>query len=136
MVPARVRVALEYLSLLTSKTMVRAAVNDMAIQEIPGQELSSEEVTAQATACNMLSFYFAGKMPADYWERLDAEDRAYQRGEGGELSPCFNCRGINANTLTKNCHFCRGNGFVFVTPAVMEEVATAEQLTASSEKDE
>jgi len=121
-VPARVRVAMEYLNLMSQKTMTHAAGNDLIIEQIPGQELTDEEASAQATACNMLENYFAGKMPPDYWERLDAQDRAHDRGEEGTIMPCPNCGEGVAVGSAKECRLCCGNRFIFVTPAVMDEM--------------
>ncbi len=93
-VPARVRVALEFLGMMTTKAMTRAAATEHIIQEIPGQH---------------------------YWERIDAQDRAHQRGETGTLMPCPNCDDATTLSAKQSCKLCRGNHFIVVTPAVVDE---------------
>lgn len=77
-VPPRVCVAMEFLNRLTAKTAIVPLPNYMGdgkldYTPIDGQRLSDEEANAQATACNLLSRYFAGDLPDSPWDKPDAK---------------------------------------------------------------
>jgi hypothetical protein len=115
-VPARVRMAMEFLGMLTHKTMSRAAVSDIGIEVLPGQQLCDEEVATQATACNLLSRYFAGKLTPDCWEKLryDAmKQRAQHGGREGIIIRCISCG--HGPMPNPSCELCKGSGKVFVS---------------------
>jgi hypothetical protein len=108
--PTRIQVALVFLQQLTSKTQPRVATNDISIERIEGQKLTTAEINAQATACNMLNDYFLGKLEPDVFdkteEHLPESPESYIR--------CFAC-GSHAQA---GCVFCCGSGTVLVRPGV------------------
>ena len=67
--PIRAQLAMGLLQLLTKKTATQVAGNDHEIREIPGQQLTDEELATFATAQHALSAYFGGKLEPDIWER-------------------------------------------------------------------
>lgn len=113
--PARVRIALEVLQHLSFKTMIRAAVNDLAIEQIDGQELTTGESNLQATACNFLNDYLAGKMKPDRLERV-RERLAYTSPVGDELGMLIRCFNCAPQPPSPTCPFCHGKGNVLVYP--------------------
>lgn len=114
--PARVRAALEFLANLGGKTATRAAANDMAIELIPGQELSAGERHAQEAACEMLAAYFAGRLRPNYWERRPPR-RGRPGGDGdGALISCPVCR----DGASSRCRLCRGTGMLMTYPTSEE----------------
>ena len=113
--PARVRVALEFLMQLTVKTMTRAAISDIAIEEIPGQKLTSGEQDAQQSACQMLADYFRGHMEPDMREKEERE--LLKRGLSGRDPGLFlRCMACAPGPINPNCRLCRGLGSVLVFP--------------------
>jgi len=119
-VPARVRIAMEFLNSLTVKGMTRAAVYESGAQEIKGQNLSDEEADAQATACNLLSQYFAGKLPPDQWEslRVDALKKQAATGEKNQKGMVLNCvMCSNRRQPRRDCPLCEGSGVILVVGA-------------------
>lgn len=72
-VPPRVQVAMEFLRRLDSKTAVvplpTYSGDRYEVHPVDGQKLCDEEVAAQATACNLLSQYFAGKLTECQWDK-------------------------------------------------------------------
>ena len=110
--PARVRAAMEFVNSLTYKTMARVALNDLQIQEIPGQKLTDEELTAQATAFNLLSSYFSGRLKPDDWEKLDLEV-PNKSDQAGSVINCPICIGSSSRA---DCILCKGRGQVVVYP--------------------
>lgn len=122
-IPARVEKALEFLGLLTFKTMDRAAASDSQVVEIEGQKLTAEEQSAQATALSLLEQYFAGKLQPDVWEgaKVKFEDKsadaagkkakAGSMGDGSVIQCPAGCLG-----QYPDCKMCNGTGRVFVTP--------------------
>lgn len=123
-IPARVEKALEFLGLLTFKTMDRAAVSDSQVVEIEGQKLTAEETSAQATALSLLEQYFAGKLQPDVWEdaKVKFEDKSAEAagkkskegkgmGDGSVIQCPAGCLG-----QCPDCKMCNGTGRVFVTP--------------------
>lgn len=114
-VPARVRVAADYLKALTWKTQAFPAANDVAIEVVPGQRLTADEEAAQTAAANLLEHYFKGDLPASEPEALalrqaaDPDKRAM-----GTLIHCMNCNGHRGNS---GCKLCRGCGGLLVYPS-------------------
>jgi len=122
-VPARVRMALEFLSMMTHKTMSRAAVSDIGIEVLPWQDLCDEEVATQATACNLLSRYFAGKLTPDVWEKLryDAmKQRVQQGGKEGMVIRCIGCG--HGPMPNPTCELCKGSGKIFVSSFLQQGI--------------
>jgi hypothetical protein len=115
-VPARIRVAMDFLVNLTVKTMARGMVNDIAFETLPGQTLKKEELLAQANACHLLSDYFTGKLSMDPWEkqRSDAFTKLQEAANRppGFATYCPDCNGVKG----RNCKLCRGTGSVQVSP--------------------
>ena len=129
LIPARVNKALEFIALLSQKTMARAAVNDVAIEHIEGQKLSDEEGTALATACNMLTDYFGGRLKPDTWEELRVMAARVQIEHDtngvGRVTDCFACA---PGPPSHRCVLCHGSGHLLVFGAgPPQEVTTAEQ---------
>ncbi len=116
-VPARVHLAMEFLAHCTAKTMVKGMVNDVGFDTVPGQSLTDEEASAQATACNLLQSYFRGRLKPSHAENLalDAlEGKVGNRPDGsGMLMKCFACA---PNPPQPGCPFCQGQGEVIVYP--------------------
>ncbi len=108
--PARVIVAMEFLSMLTNKTAVRAVSNELSIEQISGQELTTAERNAQATACNVIGDYLRGTLSPNYWEK---EVRTRETKGRGQIVGCFICP---SSAPIPSCRFCRGYGTVIVTP--------------------
>lgn len=130
-VPPRVRVALQFLSVLAAKQaavpvkwgpqglMVEgvggADVATGGVEVVPGQKLTDEEAAAQATACNLLGQYFAGQLPPLPQERLPLAKR--RNGEGGV--PLARCKIICPSCADQPqyrhvCGVCSKRGYVEV----------------------
>lgn len=115
-VPARVNKAMEFMAMLTHKTMQRAAISEIAIELIDGQRLSPEEEYTATAALQLLSRYFDGKLKPDMWEMLPvaAMKRQAERGNiPGQLLHCIACTPGPANP---RCPLCHGTGRIMVTP--------------------
>lgn len=116
--PARVRVALEFLSQISTKTMQKVAINEHQLEVLDGQKLTTAEANAQATAANLLSDYFHGKLKPDYWEERD--DNSLPSGdEPGLLIRCISCE---PGQPKQNCYLCQGLGKILIFPARNENV--------------
>ena len=126
-VPARVDKALEFVALLTQKTMTRAAVNDSDIREIFGQKLTDEESVAHATACNLLTRYFAGKLQPDVWEEVKVSAIKKQNDLQGRTGRVLNCIACQPGTPAKGCPLCNGTGRVLVM-----SIGSQEQLESAN----
>lgn len=114
-VPARINKAMEFLELMAMKTQTRAAVSENQIQQIEGQKLTVEEMTAQATACNLLNQYFAGQLPVDKWEevRLTAlQQKVENRKKTNRPMKILRCMACGGSD--KNCPLCEGTGTLIV----------------------
>lgn len=116
-IPQRVQVAMEFLGMMMVKGRKEAAVSPLSIEIIDGQTLTDEEANAQATACNLLSKYFAGTVEMTAAEAADYQ--AYIRREssrpgGGVIIHCVACTG-NEDTRA-NCRLCNGSGKIIVNP--------------------
>ena len=112
-VPARVRTALAFLESLTIKTMTRVAVWENGCEQIDPPRLTDEESATQATACMMLSSYFAGKLPPDRWEKAEAEERCLGSDRPGMVLGCFACH----PSPKPDCRLCKGSGTILVFPS-------------------
>src|SRR5205085_493298 len=92
--------------------------SDSNVTEIEGKPLSDEEASAQATAANVLSKYFAGQLPLDIWEfeRLKAEIAGrLPEGQAGVLMRCLAC--VDKASPVPGCRLCGGSGDVVVYAA-------------------
>lgn len=117
MVPPRVRQAMEFIQMMTGKTMDRPAMTENQIQIVEGQELTDEEKNALATACNLVSRYFAGQLKPDAWEslRFDAlKKKAEQGSTPGRIIGCVACNPMGPPN--KGCVLCSGTGKILVQP--------------------
>lgn len=116
-VPARVEKALDFVAMMTHKTAPRIAVNDITVEVVDGQELTDDEGDTLATACHLLSSYFAGRSAPDYWEKLRVEairQRMQRTNQPGRLMTCMACGQDPKNV---DCPFCYGSGLILITPA-------------------
>jgi hypothetical protein len=117
--PARVRVAMQFLEALSSKTMDRAAVNDISIELVHGQKLTDHEKDAQIAACLLLQQYFAGDMKANTQENIALlESRAPELRNS--LHKCPKCV-LQTGKRDANCNLCMGTGSIMVVPIVGRE---------------
>ncbi|SRR5258705_4768666 len=108
-VPARVRVAMNWIGQCTHKTAPQVAISDIAIDEIEGQKLSQEEAVAHAEACAVLTKFFTGKLELTSEEKKDREELA---GGKGTVLRCPMCAG---NPMQQpSCTLCEGSGAVMV----------------------
>lgn len=114
-VPARVDKALEFLAILSQKTMCRAAANDISIEILPGQILSDEEANAQATACNLLSKYFAGGLTPDVWEEIKVRAAQHQADHINTTGHLLHCIACQPGPPRADCPICSGSGRILVT---------------------
>lgn len=105
-VPPRVEKALQFLDALTDKTATTAVASENSIEQIPGQQLTDEEIMAQATACNLLTKYFAGQLKPDRLEKLKMQKMKKQTRKVKQEIPawaiCPHCLGKNDSC--KYCH--------------------------------
>ncbi len=114
--PARVRVALEVLAMFTHKQMTRAAVSDIAIETLPGQELTKAQRIAEASACHLLAEWFAGKLEASHTENVLVQAMKQNLDKEGESHRGHVLRCVACNGTDSSCHFCRGSGKVIIYP--------------------
>lgn len=125
-VPARVRIAMEFLQSLTIKTMTRAAVSENQIDQIDGQKLTEEESNTQATACNLLGKYFAGRLEADSWEKIRVDALKKQNDGKNPRGMVLNCVMCGTSRRPrKDCPLCEGSGVILVVGA-QPEITSAE----------
>ena len=112
--PARVRAAMEFLCNLSMKTRSVVAVSDIAIEEFAGQVLTAAETEAQQTACRMLSSYFKGNLPLDFWEEL----REKRVGQPLPSSPgmVIRCAACAPGPTQPDCVLCHGAGQLLIFP--------------------
>ena len=113
--PARVLVAIQFLSALTFKQMTRAVVNDISIEIIPPPKFTGSEEAAQHAACDLLESYFQGRMELNDWEKSLLKDRDVGGREEGTLLRCLACAGQQPNCY--GCRICKGTGSVLVYPS-------------------
>jgi hypothetical protein len=117
-VPPRVYVAMEFLRRCTGKTApvvtqsgsMFGGPQETSVED--GQKLTDEESGAQATACNLLSQYFAGKLPRCEWDGSNAGEP--DAGLTQLTITCVNCGG---GTGMSRCKLCGGAGQVMVCRA-------------------
>ena len=114
-VPPRVRQAMEFLALLSQKTMQRAAACENSIELIDGQKLCDEEENARDSACLCLARYFDGKLPLDQWEKLRYESMKQRVKTGGREGAILRCIACGSRPMPKpDCELCKGTGRLFV----------------------
>ncbi len=114
-VPPRVQIAMEFLRRLTDKTATIAmptySSERVEFTPIDGQRLSDEEANAQATACNLLSQYFAGQLSRSEWD-----DSEIQSSNLHNLK--VKCPACRSNPIhVTMCEICGGVGEVMVVRA-------------------
>jgi hypothetical protein len=111
-VPARVRIAMEFLGFTYAKTVSRIGVNAMAMEEFKGLPLECEEERTREAACNLLTNYLSGKLKS-----TESEKQSLKRNKtmGGTHGTCPACTG--ADMLRRTCKLCRGAGEVVIYPA-------------------
>jgi hypothetical protein len=126
--PCRVKVALEFLSLLTLKTMTRmgAGPSTLYVAEVDGQKLTATEESAQSSACSMLESYFDGKLRPDVWEQLqldlvkqearECNMPSSPTGQPGMLMDCMMC--LHRGKKSKECPMCKGAYQVLIFPTL------------------
>ena len=103
--PARVKVAIEFLSQLALKTLPRAAATEHVIEWADMPKLTANEISAQGAACSMLIKYFGGDLTLDTWEMM--RQKAASKGtvpstKPGTLLRCFAC----ASEFDCDCKVC------------------------------
>jgi hypothetical protein len=113
--PARVRIALEVLSQLTSKVMPRAAATDNSIEWADMPKLTGNETALQGAACSLLIDYLGGKLKMDRWEetRHKASTRGLVPNKPGVLLRCHVC----APDFTDDCRICANKRTILVYPS-------------------
>jgi hypothetical protein len=140
-VPARVRLAMDFIAMLHAKQMKRGAVADGSSQvlELDGLDLTPEEESARDNACLMMGHYFEGKLTADKTEelrlkaielRLEKDQleikmtqevhevhlaghaRQQEQGHTGPVVSCPVCHGNQGMP----CKLCKGAGKVMMVP--------------------
>ena len=116
-VPARVRVAVQFLSNLAMKTAKSIAVNAMSIEAIDGQELSLREVEAQSAALGMLKRYFGGELEIDGRESQEGRRQVVVAPAG--IIVCTSCGG-DGQAEGGRCSVCHGKGHLLAFPDVRE----------------
>src|SRR4051812_33937647 len=94
-VPARVRCALEYLSLIHHKEMKRAVPSEQmgTVLELEGIKPTEEERITGVAACKMLTSYFNSELRYDPWEsqRHYAMQKRIDKKLEGVIFPCPIC---------------------------------------------
>ena len=118
--PARVRIALEFLTNLSSKTMLRAAANDLSIEVIPGQDLTSNEKDAQLAACDMLADYFGGRLKQDIWEKAEFDMTLRRIGSSEMPGVIIRCVLCAPGPGRVDCGLCRGTGSLLIFPSLSQ----------------
>ena len=118
-VPARVKVAMDYLAMMTFKVMPRCAVNDVGFNELDALKLTTAEENAQSAAANMLLDYFQGDLKANTMEKLMVEQEkavAKKKGENAKETKILICpRCGERPQLRSNCPICEGSGQVAIS---------------------
>lgn len=116
-VPQRVQVAMEFCAMMMHKGKQSAIASDVAIEIIPGQPLTREETIAQASACQLLSAYFAGTVEMTAIELADHSifiQKNHRGPAGGAVILCVACH--NEDGKVQGCSLCRGNGRIVCNP--------------------
>jgi hypothetical protein len=110
-VPARVRLAIQFLNDLTHKGTTVSMTNMGSDHTIEGQELLPVEHQAQAEACKMLSAYFRGELQPSSWEV--ALMRQSCQGVPVPMVACPICLGSKF-VKGQPCRKCNGKGIMVV----------------------
>jgi hypothetical protein len=113
--PVRVKMAMEYLRHTTIKTMTRIVANDMEIFESEGQDLTTAESNAQASAANAVNDYIKGTLELTEVEKEDSRFNVVPKGKVGMYMKCFAC--FPPGPPNSNCSVCEGYGHILVFPA-------------------
>lgn len=113
--PARVRVALQFLSQLAVKEHPLCAVNDQpgSIEWRDGLKPTTGEEEAGTAACELLAAYFRGTLPPTAAEKAQAPEALPERA--ALQIQCMACAGHPR--VNPDCRICRGCGEVLVYPA-------------------
>lgn len=117
-VPARVRAAMTFLSELGTRSLPRAAVNDMSIELLNPPELSISELDARSKAANLLADYFDGSLEPSIWED-EKETSKSPTGLPGLYSRCPFC--AQTSKASPGCPCCKGSGEVMIYPVMKTE---------------
>jgi hypothetical protein len=126
-VPARVRVAMDFLQHLTAKTEQRIAVNDIQMESFEGQKLTAREETTRNDALTFLSDYLLGTGTMDKWEVASirstlgmhpAECYGYPPNQRGRRWTCGLCDSKQPNP---QCPLCHGLGSFLAFPDVHKQ---------------
>ena len=125
-VPARIKIAMDYLNMLSFKTMVKPNTNSVSIGEISGTELSEDEVDTRRDALILLSEYFNGIMKPTKWDNVEeSQFPSYPTSCVGKHGPsippvpeskvvdCPMCITKGRSTL---CPMCKGTTRILITP--------------------
>lgn len=118
--PVRVNRALEFHTMITQKTMDRPVVSETSFDIVKGQGLTDEEANAFASACNLLSSYFSGRLGPDQWEGMKLEMIVHTIGRGIPWSTvqCDQCKNM-APEMKERCTKCHGSGILMIRPGVL-----------------
>jgi hypothetical protein len=122
-VPPRIDKAMQFLNMLNRKTEVQVAASEHEIREVEGQKLTEEELTAQATACNLLNQYFAGQLAPDGWEKLKVEaikrkNIRKKKSQDRAVGSVINCPICGGGKVRKDCPLCEGTTTIVVYPGI------------------
>lgn len=114
-VPPRYDAAMRYLEYCHVKEMTRPVANDIAIDQVPGLELTVDEQIVRRTACRTIHKYLRGELPVDTWEWLTWRHDYIEtvRMLNGQVVNCPLCNGITGGTT---CHWCAGAGSIIYQP--------------------
>lgn len=112
-IPPRVRAAMSFLFDMGSRSMPRAAVNDMSIEVLNPPDLSIPEIDARNSAAHLLSDYFEGTLQPSIWEN-EKEAAKSPTGLPGLYTRCPFC--TRANKPLPDCPCCKGSGEVMIFP--------------------
>lgn len=109
--PQRVKVAMEYLYYLASKTTDKAAPHGLGCEVIDGQKAAPAETAAQTAACELLRNYFRGDLEPDWYEEaIEMENLP----PGGTLLNCPVCNEMGGKPR-EDCPVCKGCGQIIVS---------------------
>lgn len=112
--PMRIRVAMDFLRLVTHKTSDGAVPHGVGAEHIEGQKLVPAETAAQTAACELLRNYFRGELKPDVWEEKAKEEKKENPAGVGRLISCVLCSG--KQRPDPDCVFCKGMGTLLIYP--------------------
>lgn len=123
-VPARVKIAMDYLNMLSFKTMVKPNTNSVSIGEIPGTELSEDELDTRRDALILLSEYFNGIMKSTKWDGMDMPNMTptLPHPSLDKFNPpvpeskIIDCPMCITRGRTNQCPMCKGTARILITP--------------------